>query len=246
MTTEAKRHPLQKFDAREIHRSLIKEAPYNPRDIEESNEKRLFNNLENKGLLDTLVWNEQTGNLVSGHRRLKKLDKYAMRHQKSLDYTLTVAVVSLSLKEEIEQNIFFNNQKAQGFFDDDKMLDIFKGTSLPKIDFEDAGFDLDDIKLFGIEEDLTNNPVGNVDSLIEEFEAIKQDKKDNVSDEEYAQRKAQVKAIKQNTTKNEIDTYVTITFTNQKDKQAFMQLIGEQPEMTFIKGEPFVEKYFKQ
>ena len=173
MTTDSKRHPLQKFEAREIHRSQITEAPYNPRDIYDDAEKKLFNNLENRGLLDTLVWNEVTGNLVGGHRRLKKLDKYAVKHLKNLDYTLTVAVVQLELKEEIEQNLFFNNQKAQGFFHDDKMLDIFKGTSLPQIDFHLAGFDDDDMNLFGIEMDLDNNPKGNVDELISDFESIK-------------------------------------------------------------------------
>lgn len=246
MTTDSKLHPLQKFEARNIHRSQIKEAEYNPRGIESDNEKRLFNNLEQRGLLDTLVWNETTGNLVGGHRRLQKLDKYAMRHLKSLDYTLTVAVVQLSLKEEIEQNLFFNNQKAQGFFDDDKMLDIFQGTSLPKIDFELAGFDTEDIQLFGIQDDLVNNPKGDLDELIKGFEDIKADKKASVSPEDHAERKAQVKDIKKQTTKNEVDTYVTITFSSQAAKQAFMQKIQQQPGDIYIKGEPFVEKYFTE
>jgi len=246
MTTDSKIHPLQKFEARTINRSQITEAAYNPRDIENDNEKRLFKNLEDRGLLDTLVWNETTGNLVSGHRRLQKLDKYAMRHLKSLDYTLTVAVVQLSVKEEIEQNIFFNNQKAQGHFDDEKMLDIFQGTSLPKIDFELAGFDAEDIQLFGIQDDLVNNPKGDIGELMQSFEDIKESKKASVSPEEYAEKKAQVKNIKKETTKNEVDTYVTITFSTQAAKQAFMQKVQQQPGDIYIKGEPFVEKYFTE
>lgn len=244
MTTESNRHPLQKFEGREIHRSQINEAPYNPRDIEDSAEKKLFGNIENRGLLETLVWNETTGNLVSGHRRLKKLDAYALKKLKNLDYTITVAVVQLSLKEEIEQNLFFNNHKAQGFFDDNKMLDIFKGTSLPKIDFQLAGFDNDDIQLFGIEEDLSLNPKGDVSDLISDFEQIKQAKKESISPEEYAERKATVKAIKKQTTTNEIDTYVTITFSNERDKKNFMAKIGQAETDLYIKGEPFVKKYF--
>lgn len=241
MTTDSNLHPLQKFEAKNIHRSQINEAEYNPRIIRDSARKKLNNNLEKKGLLDTLVWNEVTGNLVSGHQRLAKLDA----HVKSLDYIITVAVVHLTLQEEIEQNLFFNNGSAQGEFDDDKLIDIFKSSTLPSIDYYAAGLDESDIAFYGVTIDLENIDSEPVEETIAQFEAVKQQKKDAIPPEVAAARKEAVKAAKQQG-KSETDTYVTLTFSNQSAKRAFMERIGEQADNLYIKGEMFVEKFFSE
>jgi hypothetical protein len=242
MTTDSKIHPLQKFEARTIHRSQIKEASYNPRLIEAKNKSVLGNNLEKRGLLEALVWNENTGNLVSGHQRLSKLDAYYKRKHKNLDYSLTVAVIHLSLTEEKEQNVFFNNHRAMGLFDDDKLMDIFKDTE----DFDPimAGMNDEDISFFGLSADLDNMETAAVDDIIQEFEDRKVEEKQNIPPEVKEQRKQEVKAAKVQQKNNEVDTYVTISFSNQADKRAFMKKIGEQEEGNFIKGEMFVQKYF--
>src|SRR4028118_1920071 len=98
----------QKFQAITIHRREIKNAPYNPRTITPARRQTLKNNLRRRGLLETLVWNSVTGNLVSGHQRLSILDEL----EGSDDYSLTVASVVLTDQEEKEQNIFFNSQSA--------------------------------------------------------------------------------------------------------------------------------------
>ena len=244
MTTENKMHPLQKFEAKTIHRSLINAAPYNPRIISDENKKRLYKNLEERGLLDTLVWNESTGNLVSGHQRLAKLDAYYDKKFKTFDYDLTVAAVQLSEKEEIEQNIFFNNHRAMGEFEDSLLLSIFKNADMPQIDFELAGMNDDDRQYFGVTLDLDIIASEDVTETIRQFEAIKEQRKADVSPELAASRKEAVKAAKQESRKNEVDTFVTISFSNQSDKQAFMQRIGEEPKSLYIKGELFVKKYF--
>jgi hypothetical protein len=59
-------NPFEKFEVVEIHRSLIKNAPYNPRQITDDARERLGNNIEKVGLLTPLVWNAETGNLVLG------------------------------------------------------------------------------------------------------------------------------------------------------------------------------------
>ena len=49
-------------------------GPYNPRIIGEGAEKRLRAFIKKHGLFGTIIWNERTGNIVSGHQRLKALD----------------------------------------------------------------------------------------------------------------------------------------------------------------------------
>ena len=88
----------QKFKIKRIHREQLKEAEYNPRFIDGEAKKRLSKNIKNVGLLETLVWNERTGNLISGHQRLSILDKI----EKGTDYYLDVAVVDLDEVSEKE------------------------------------------------------------------------------------------------------------------------------------------------
>src|SRR5262245_18761408 len=104
---------FQKFTVERWHRSEIQGAPYNPRVIDSYARKKLEANLKKVGLLDTLVVNRRTRNLVSGHQRLACLDAL----EGSGDYHLDVAVVDLTEKQEREQNIFFNNPAAQGTWD---------------------------------------------------------------------------------------------------------------------------------
>jgi hypothetical protein len=94
----------EKFVIKEIHRSEIKNAPYNPRMINEKQRAGLKRNLKKIGLVYPLVWNESTGNLVSGHQRISLCDEI----NGTDDYTLTMSVVQLSLKDEIQQNTIFN------------------------------------------------------------------------------------------------------------------------------------------
>src|SRR4051812_29770 len=105
--TEIKRSKYQKFEALDIHRSMVHGSEYNPRQINAHAKKKLRENIKKKGLLGGIVWNKRTGNLVSGHQRLAVLDSL----EGSQDYLLTVDVVDLSEQEEKEQNLFFNNQQ---------------------------------------------------------------------------------------------------------------------------------------
>ncbi len=111
----------QKGEERYILRSQIKEAPYNPRVIGEGAEKRLRKMIKNMGLLGTLIWNERSGNLVSGHQRLKALDALEGYPAKKPDYDVRVTAVDLSDREEKEANVFMNNPSTQGEWDYEKL-----------------------------------------------------------------------------------------------------------------------------
>lgn len=145
MENKAKRHSAEKFEVVQICRHQVKNAPYNPRKIKAENKKKLKKNLETVGLLAPIIWNETTGNVVSGHQRLKVLDEIS----ETKDYLLTVSKVKLSEKAEKEQNLFMNNKSAQGEFDLSLLVDMYEDET---IDFERGGFDVTEIKdMFGDE-----------------------------------------------------------------------------------------------
>src|SRR3990172_352763 len=127
----------QRFFVRDILRSKINAATYNPRMITDGAGKRLKKKIKEVGLLTTLVWNEQTSNLVSGHQRLAQLDALEGYPKKKPDYILSIAVVGLDLKTEKEMVVFFNNPSSQGEWDIEKLAVLNLGDGLS---FEDMGF----------------------------------------------------------------------------------------------------------
>lgn len=138
---------VQQAEVRQVMRSQITLAPYNPRKITPEARKLLKDNLKRVGLLGGIVWNEDTGNLVSGHQRVSVMDeinRYDPETQEH-DYPITVSVVHFDEKTEKEQNLFANNRNAQGEFDDDMLRTMLTG-----IDYSYAGFDDFDLQLLGL------------------------------------------------------------------------------------------------
>ena len=110
----------QAYETETINRSDIKNAPYNPRIMDEDAKKRLRKNIAKHGLVSALTWNKRTGNLVGGHQRLEQLDSL----ERSKDYELTVCVVDVDEKEEATLNVQLNNPSMQGWWDMDKLADM--------------------------------------------------------------------------------------------------------------------------
>lgn len=134
-------------ESREILRSQITLAAYNPRKISEKARKQLKANLKRVGLMGGIVWNESSGNLVSGHQKVGIMDevnRYDPETHKN-DYKIRVEVVHLTEKEEKEQNLFMNNRAVQGEFDDDLLIKM-----LGDIEYQNAGFDDFDMEMLGI------------------------------------------------------------------------------------------------
>ncbi len=111
---------IQKFEIQRVDRASLKNAPYNPRKIKKTNKESLGKAIDELGLLEPLVWNKRTGNLVSGHKRLEIIDLKTGH----FDYQLDVAVVDLSEKNEAKANIALNNRALQGDFDFPKLKDM--------------------------------------------------------------------------------------------------------------------------
>lgn len=85
-------------------------AEYNPRKIKDKAMAGLQNSLDEFGLLQNLVWNRRTKNLVSGHQRMKALASQG-------ETEAMVCEIDVSLEIEKKINVTLNNRHIQGSFD---------------------------------------------------------------------------------------------------------------------------------
>lgn len=227
-----------------IQRSQINFASYNPRRLSDTAKKKLKANLKRIGLAGGIVWNETTGNLVSGHQRLSIIDEIEKYNPETHDndYPIRVEVLQLSDKEEKEQNIFFNSTTAQGEFDNDLLAAL-----IPEIDYDLAGLDEADINVL-----IADVPVFDVADY---NQAVKDDFRnlEQITDEERLARKEAVKQAKQ-ATKDSLseevagDPYITLSFYDYESKLYFMEVLKNKieeakiiysvrPDDKYIKGE---------
>lgn len=160
LRSESGKTGTQRFEYREISRTQINPAPYNPRAISEYARKQLRSSLDRFGLVEPLVWNETTSNLVSGHQRLSLVDEREGWPDKVADYRIGVSVIRMSLKREKELNVWLNNASAQGHYDKDTLFDLIKSD---EFDLGDFGFTKVDLEL----------EFGNLDGLEDMFAAQK-------------------------------------------------------------------------
>jgi hypothetical protein len=223
-TTGGKLHPSQKFVPGRVHRRQIKNAPYNPRQIDEHARKKLFNKLKTRGLLASLTWNKRTGNLLSGHQRLSILDDLSKTGD---DYTLDMDVVDLSEKEEKEENVFFNNPSAQGTFEVDKL-----GTMIAndEIDYRKAGFDDMDLQMTfeGTEYAVTmfdeDGAPSSVQDDLDQLEEIQRMKRERKAHRERDQEA------------NDPEFYSVVVFPNREAQGRFMERVGMSRNDRYVDG----------
>lgn len=125
-----KRIPLEKLNP----------AVYNPRkDLRPGDPEyqKLKNSIETFGCVQTIVWNERTGNVVGGHQTLKVLRDLGLTEA-------DVSVVDLDESHEKALNIALN--KISGEWDDEKLNTLLTELEADA-DFDMAliGFDPDEI-----------------------------------------------------------------------------------------------------
>lgn len=114
----------------------VKPATYNPRRALSPSSpgyRKLKRSLSEFGLVEPLVWNELSGQIVGGHLRYKILCELGYTH-------VPVSVVRLCESREMALNIVLNNREAQGRYDPAKLSEIL--TQLQAIGaLEITGFD---------------------------------------------------------------------------------------------------------
>lgn len=124
------------MEIRKVSIQEIRPAEYNPRtDLKPGNKEyeKLKTSLSTFGLVEPLVWNKRTGNLVGGHQRLKVLIEEGYKE-------IEVSVVDLGLEKEQALNIALN--KIEGNWDEDKLTNLLSELSeMPEFDVGLTGFD---------------------------------------------------------------------------------------------------------
>lgn len=197
----------QAYETDTISRDMIKNAPYNPRIMDEGAKKRLKKNIAKHGLVSALTWNKRTGNLVGGHQRLEQLDAL----EKSQNYELTVCVVDVDEREEAALNVQLNNPSMQGEWDLDKLANISEEFDLDMSD--DLGFTQTDID-FMFDGD---------DRFSQLFETEEGEKMRGDLEAVKAARKESAEKLKE---RNTINWYVGIVFETKEDRDRFLREIS--------------------
>lgn len=133
---------LDRYEVIEVHRTQIKNAPYNPRIMGDAERRNLAGIISKLGNLGPPNWNRRSGNIIGGHQRFKVFDDF----YGTKNYTIRVAAVDLDDKQEREANIALNNRLAQGDDDYEKLAEMIKGD----LDLAACGYDSASVfKLFG-------------------------------------------------------------------------------------------------
>jgi hypothetical protein len=222
---------FQKFKIERIHRSEIQLPYYNPRKIKNENKKKLKNIVKDEqiGLVEPLIFNKQTKNLVGGYQRLTTIDEL----EKNQDYYIDMSVIDVSLETEIKINILLNQKSIQGEFDSDILKEIRE--TYPEMDFlKDLCFEKFDLDFLGIE---TEKKEKSYDNRVEQFEKYKAGF-DNFKKDIIAKEKAE--GISElHPERNDFN--LTIIFNNNQEKWDFMQGINKKQTDKFIKYDNFIE-----
>ena len=214
-----------------INRSQISFAPYNPRKKNQKVIDALKKNFKKVGFLGGIVWNETSGNIVGGHKRVEALDLLNGYDGKN-DYEIKVEKVNFDDKQEKEQNIFLNNKRVQGEMDYEMLAKL-----LPDIDVELAGLDEYDVNM--------------VKSIVPDFKFGSNDEiKQDLSEIDYKEKKNSIKDLKKDLkktiSKNQQDFYFVVTFQSYDEKAEFLESIGISGDDIYITSEKFLTKLNEQ
>ena len=213
---------LKQSETRIIKRSKINLNPINPKRHSDERVKLQKKNLQKVGFLGGIVWNEKSGNLIDGHRRIKAMDlHYKYDGTSSTDYNVKVEVVNLDDKAEKEQLTYMavGNTKP----DIDLIADYIND-----IDYSDVGLSeaelndilsisgIDDIRLSDSLDNLLSSPVK---------ESKRLDRTEEEKKAHMKEVKQQVKAVAKERQLNE-EAYIMLSFSSYEAKADFCDLLG--------------------
>lgn len=254
---------LKQSETRIIKRSQINLNPINPKRHSDERVKLQKKNLQKVGFLGGIVWNEKSGNLIDGHRRIKAMDlHYKYDGTSSTDYNVKVEVVNLDEKTEKEQNVFMNNRNVQGEFDSDMLKNLLDG-----IDYNLAGLDDFDLNMLGIgdmdlnigndsiwrKEEILDDSLSAIDDLTKAGSESKNiDRSKNFytdSKENQIARHNEIQKIKdrigaQNSCEkdNGMLSYVVLSFASPTERGNFMEVFGYGFDERYIDGSDFMNR----
>lgn len=213
----AKQSKFQSFETDTISRTRISGAEYNPRVISEDARKRLRKMIAKHGLVQPLVWNRRTGNLVAGHQRLAALDSL----ERSQDYDLLVAVVDVDEREERVLNVQLNNPSMQGEWDMDKLTELAEEAAISPDEF---GFSDGDIAVMFGDDGRLDELLGDIPEVTETKNTLKEIK------EHRAESMAKMQEAQM------ADFYFTVVCESEAQKKAILKLLAVPDWEAFVNG----------
>ena len=219
-----------------IKRSQISLNPYNPKKHSDDRIRFQKSNLQKIGFLGGIVWNETTGNLVDGHRRIMAMDQiYKYDGTPETDYDVKVEAISLDPKQEKEQMTYMAVGNTEADFN-------LVSRYIRDIDFSNAGLSKEDFDridaIASSVSDSVNTPILSFDSLIEKTE----EKKESLSPKEIKDKKSKSMDVAYQRQLDE-DAYIMLSFSTYEALVGFCEWFGYDPESTkFVKGEDFMAK----
>lgn len=116
--------------------SSLNAAPYNPRKMPDEQMARLMRGIEAFGLVDPIIVNQATGNIVGGHQRVEAAKRLKLAQ---------VPVVHVSLDRDQEKALNLALNKISGEWDLDALRDILGDLSGEGFDLDLTGFNADEI-----------------------------------------------------------------------------------------------------
>lgn len=230
---------LKQSETRIIKRSQINLNPVNPKRHSDERVKLQKRNLQKVGFLGGIVWNELSGNLIDGHRRIKAMDMYYKYDGTSdTDYEVKVEVVNLDEKTEKEQLTYMavGNTKPD--------LDLL-ANYLPDIDYSEVGLSSEELnEILAISIIDTNLLSDSLDDLLlpTDFSSIEKPVSGATS-QSYEEKKEHMKAVKQQVKESALkrqqdeNAYIMLSFSSFDAKADFCDLLGISTDERFVKGE---------
>ena len=231
-----------------IKRSQINLNPCNPKVHTDADIKQQKANIKKVGLIGGIQWNETTGNLIDGHKRVMSVDLIqGYNGTPETDYDIKVEAVDFDEKTEKEQLLFM--AKSQDPIDYNL---VAKNFSIDEIDFKAAGFteqDTEQIKMLqddleaslkesgmdDFSEDFLNEPMVSVAEPVPMTELPNIEKTSEEIVAEHASKpkmtKEDVKEQKQHCTdvgmkrQEDIDNFIFIDFESLEQKQLFCDML---------------------
>lgn len=221
----------ENFDLVTINRRDIHGAPYNPRKISESAKKKLRKSLKDFGVLQPVVVNKNTMNIVAGHQRIAAMDDISG----GTVYEIRVCMVDLTEEQEVKANVILNNTGVMGEFDIDALADL--KNMMPEIDFvKDFGFDEADLRVMFAGNDAADifGNSGTQNEEVSEVERIaKSDKMKEAKKKERDLRNPE--NVQNDYQKKGENNLLTIVFNTNEEKGGFMKRIHKPEGERFIK-----------
>lgn len=228
---------LKQSETRTIKRSQINLNPINPKRHSDDQVKLQKKNLQKVGFLGGIVWNEKTGNLIDGHRRIKAMDlHYKYDGTLNTDYDVKVEVVNLDDKNEKEQLTYMaiGNTKPD--------IDLI-ANYISDIDYSDVGLDISELNdILAINMD-TPSLVDSLDELLSPVSSLDNIDSLDIEEKTYEEKKEHMKAVKQQVKESAIErqqneeAYIMLSFSSYGTKGDFCDLLGISTDDKFVKGE---------